>query len=94
MSLYMSPLIRVRRGGRVEESMDRIFSSIQSLVDERAPDEPLMIIRSRVISKRASYFLSIFPGDVLYAVKCNHDPLVLDALYGGECVILTSLRFL
>ena len=76
----------------MEKSMDCVFSSIQSLVDEKAPDEPLMVIRPRVISKRASYFLSAFPGDVLYAVECNHDPLVLDALYGGECVTLTSLR--
>lgn len=63
--------------------MTRSFSSVQSIIDDVSPDEPLMVVRPQVIRTCASRFLSVFPGDVLYAVKCNHDPLVLDALYEG-----------
>lgn len=45
------------------------------------PSYPVFCIRPQVLKDRARHFLSAFPGLVLYAVKCNPHPLVLNALH-------------
>ncbi|GBD44268.1 Lysine/ornithine decarboxylase [bacterium HR40] len=44
---------------------------------------PLVLVRPRQIRARAQRVLAAFPGEVLYAVKCNDAPEVLDALVAG-----------
>ncbi len=44
---------------------------------------PVPIIYPNKLTKRAEEFTAAFPGHVLYAVKCNPDPLYLKALYKG-----------
>ena len=50
-----------------------------------------------VVADTAHDFVQAFPGDVLYAVKCNPDPAVLRALYDGgvrhfDCASLPEVR--
>jgi ornithine decarboxylase len=56
---------------------------VSSLVDERRPAQPVFCLRPHVISEAARRFRAVFPGRVLYAVKCNPHPLVLSALHEG-----------
>ncbi|MCD8497389.1 MAG: type III PLP-dependent enzyme [Alphaproteobacteria bacterium] len=48
-----------------------------------APCLPMPILRPEVTRRNAMRFCASFPGDVMYAVKCNPDPIFLKALYQG-----------
>jgi ornithine decarboxylase len=47
------------------------------------PEEAIHCLRPAVLSATAARFVADFQGDVLYAVKCNPDPAVLEALWDG-----------
>ncbi len=47
------------------------------------PEEPLHCLRPQAVSDAARAFVAAFPGDVLYAVKCNADPTMLRAVAAG-----------
>jgi ornithine decarboxylase len=53
------------------------------MVAAQRPAEPMHCIRPRTLRATAERFVSGFPGDVLYAVKCNPEPAVLRALHRG-----------
>ena len=62
------------------------FSSVEAMVAAYRPDVPVYCVRKKRITRNVSYFISMFPGKVLYAVKCNPHPFVLDSVYdGGIC---------
>lgn len=48
-----------------------------------APRLPMPILRPEVTRRNAQRFCAAFPGHVMYAVKCNPDPVFLKALYAG-----------
>ena len=56
---------------------------VDSLVAEQRPAEPVYCLRPRTVSHDARRFVQAFPGDTLYAVKCNPEPSVLRALWRG-----------
>jgi ornithine decarboxylase len=45
------------------------------------PSYPVYCLKPRVLEARARRFVELFPGHVLYAVKCNPHPLVLRAFH-------------
>ncbi len=57
--------------------------SVDALIADLRPEEPVHCIRPAVLTATAHEFVTAFPGDVLYAVKCNPDPAVLRALWAG-----------
>lgn len=57
------------------------FTDVQHVVDALAPGYPVYCLRPAELKRRAELFLDNFPGRVLYAIKCNPHPAVLDALY-------------
>jgi ornithine decarboxylase len=57
--------------------------TVDSVVAELRPADPLFCLRPAAITAAASHFVDAFPGDVLYAVKCNPEPRVLQALWAG-----------
>jgi ornithine decarboxylase len=59
------------------------FPSIDAVVARARPSDPLLCLRPAVITGAARRFVDRFPGDVLYAVKCNPEPRVLRALWAG-----------
>ena len=61
--------------------MDRQFDDIRSMVRALQPSYPVYCLRPHVLRQTAQRFLELFPGRVLYAVKCNPHPSVLRALY-------------
>ena len=59
------------------------FSSAVALLSKRSPVDPVVCLRPHLIKARARRVVDAFPGDVLYAVKCNDAPEVLRALWAG-----------
>ncbi|WP_158921413.1 type III PLP-dependent enzyme [Acidisphaera sp. S103] len=71
--------------------------TVDQVVAADRPEEPVHCLRPTVIADTASDFVQAFPGDVLYAVKCNPDPGVLRALHDGgvrhfDCASLPEIR--
>ena len=58
-------------------------ASVEALVAELRPEEPVHVLRPRHFAATAAEFLAAFPGRTLYAVKCNPEPTVLRALWDG-----------
>ena len=59
--------------------------------------DPLFCLRPATIAAAARRFIRCFPGDVLYAVKCNPEPRVLAALWAGgvrhfDCASIAEVR--
>ena len=68
----------------------------QAIAADR-PEDPVHCLRPAVVAETARAFVADFPGDVLYAVKCNPDPAVLRALHTGgvrhfDCASLNEVR--
>lgn len=61
--------------------MSREFADVPAMLRALSPSYPVFCLRPHVIAATAKRFLDLFPGRVLYAVKCNPHPLVLGALY-------------
>ncbi|CAA7613888.1 type III PLP-dependent enzyme [Magnetospirillum sp. UT-4] len=56
------------------------FGSVAALLRQDAPDTPVHLLRPHRLAAAARAFVAGFPGDVLFAVKCNAHPLVLKTL--------------
>lgn len=63
--------------------MIQSYGGAAALIREFAPELPIVGIRPHLIESRAIEVLETFPGDVLYAVKCNDHPVVLQALHAA-----------
>ncbi|NQU55902.1 MAG: type III PLP-dependent enzyme [Rhodospirillales bacterium] len=57
------------------------FATVDKMIEELAPGYPVYCLRPKELERNAKRFLEIFPGRVLYAVKCNPDLNVLAALF-------------
>jgi ornithine decarboxylase len=62
---------------------DAALPAVADLVAVERPEEPMHCLRPAAITAAANGFVADFPGDVLYAVKCNPEPAVLRALWAG-----------
>jgi len=56
------------------------YRSVDDMVHDMRPEEPVNCLRPATIANTAKWFLRNFPGDVMYAVKCNPDARVLRIL--------------
>lgn len=63
--------------------MAETFGSAAALLSLRSPQNPVVCVRPHLIEERARRVVEAFPGDVLYAVKCNDTPIVLQSLWRG-----------
>jgi ornithine decarboxylase len=57
--------------------------AVDELVASVLPEEPMHCLRPATIATAARAFVDAFPGDVLYAVKCNPEPGALRAVSDG-----------
>jgi ornithine decarboxylase len=79
---------------RLAEKLPR---SVDALVARLRPEEPVHCIRPATMENAARAFLRAFPGETLYAVKCNPEPAVLRALWRGgvrrfDCASIGEVR--
>ena len=56
------------------------FKTVDELVNQLKPNDPVYCIRKKSIQLASKFFKNKFPGDVLYAVKTNPNPLVLKTI--------------
>ena len=56
------------------------FKSVNELVNQLKPTEPVYCIRRNSIRLASKFFQNKFPGKILYAVKTNPHPVVLQTL--------------
>ena len=56
------------------------FKSVDELVNQLKPEEPIYCIRKNSIQLASKYFQNKFPGKILYALKTNPNPIVLKAV--------------
>lgn len=57
--------------------------SAPALLARRLSRDPVVCVRPHLLEVQAQRIVRAFPGDVLYAVKCNDTPLVLQSLWQG-----------
>ncbi|MCK8786526.1 type III PLP-dependent enzyme [Roseomonas sp. NAR14] len=57
--------------------------AVDDIVAVTRPEAPLVCVRPEAVTAAARDFVAGFPGEVLYAVKCNPEPAVLRALWAG-----------
>jgi ornithine decarboxylase len=57
------------------------FKTVEKLVNQLKPNDPVYCIRKKSIQLASKFFKNKFPGDVLYAVKTNPNPLVLKTIF-------------
>ena len=60
--------------------MGTAYKSVETLLHARQPDKSVYCIYPHVYREAARHFVANFPGRVLYAVKANNHPLVIQAL--------------
>ncbi len=60
-----------------------MLPSVDAAVGVLLPSEPMHCLRPAVVTAAARRMVEAFPGDVLYAVKCNPDLSVLRAIWDG-----------
>jgi len=56
---------------------------VDDLVASLRPQTPLSCFNAAVVREAGAAFVAGFPGCVMYAVKCNPEPAVLQALWDG-----------
>jgi ornithine decarboxylase len=80
-----------------QHSVTGALPRVDDLVAIHRPTEPLLCLRPATLRATAEEFVAAFPGDTLYAVKCNPDPIVLRALHEGgvrhfDCASIGEVR--
>ncbi len=56
------------------------FKSVENLVNQLKPEKPVYCIRRHSVTKASKFFQKNFPGKILYAVKTNPHPLIINTL--------------
>ena len=71
----------MQRAAELTSNALPVYRSPEGMVEVLKPSYPVYCVRPAKIRKIAKTFLKGFPGDVLYAVKCNSEPHMLQELY-------------
>ena len=56
------------------------FKSVEQIVNQLKPEKPIYCIRRNSIRSAVNYFKRKFPGNILYAVKTNPHPVVIQSI--------------
>ena len=56
------------------------FKSVEDLVNQLKPEKPVYCIRKNSIQSTTKFFKDNFPGKILYAVKTNPHPVVIEKI--------------
>ncbi len=75
------------------------IDNLDAYIKQTRPQFPVAVLRLEKPQARAAEFVSLFPGRVMYAVKCNPDELVLRALIAGgletfDCASIGEIRMI
>ncbi|MEO1249611.1 MAG: hypothetical protein AAFW76_07200 [Pseudomonadota bacterium] len=59
------------------------YRDAAQVISSLRPEVPTYCLAPRQVTANAKAMVSLFPGEVAYAVKCNGDPVMLKALVDG-----------
>ncbi len=97
----MSVFSRRGAAAAIRRPLDTVpaLPCVDDLVASFRPTEPLVCLRPATIVDAAEKFVAAFPGDTLYAVKCNPDPAVLRAVWEGgvrhfDCASIAEIELI
>lgn len=82
----MTPIVSIaekafsRSLGRSHVPAD-LTGTVAQTVTALKPNQPLYIYRPRQAAADAKVFLTAFPGETMYAVKVNTDPVIIRAMH-------------
>ncbi|MEE4213260.1 MAG: type III PLP-dependent enzyme, partial [Parvularcula sp.] len=73
------------------------YDNARQLASELQPEKPVICRRPALAERAARTFRELFPGDILYAVKANPAPWLLQTLHGAgidhfDAASLTEIR--
>lgn len=73
------------------------IDNLDAYVKQTRPRYPVAVLRPEKLLAKASEFVTLFPGRILYAVKCNPDERVLRQLIAGgidsfDCASIGEIR--
>ena len=60
-----------------------IYPNAKAVIRDLAPDEPVILNRPHAATRAARFFVEKFPGKVLYAVKANPAPDLIEVLWNA-----------
>ena len=71
--------------------------TVDDLVATERPEEPMHCLRPAAVTAASRAFVDAFPGDTMYAVKCNPEPVILRAVRAGgvgnfDCASISEVR--
>ncbi len=71
--------------------------AVRDLIRVERPTEPMTCLRPHAVADAAQRFVAGFPGETMYAVKCNPDPTALRAVWAGgvrafDCASLPEIE--
>lgn len=74
-----------------------MLPAVDDLIATERPEEPMHCLRPAVVTASTQEFVGAFPGDVMYAVKCNPEPTILRAVRAGgvnhfDCASIAEVR--
>ena len=77
-------------------ALDRLPAT-RDLIRVERPTAPVTCLRPHVVADAARRFVAGFPGETMYAVKCNPDPTALRAVWAGgvrvfDCASLPEIE--
>src|SRR5690554_663837 len=61
--------------------VERQFPDVRTMIETLQPSYPVYCLRPHMLRRAAMKFVDLFPGRVLYAIKCNPHPAVVRILY-------------
>jgi len=56
------------------------FKSVEQIINQLKPEKPVYCIRKNSIQSAVKYFTNNFPGKILYAVKTNPHPTIIQTI--------------
>ena len=56
------------------------FKSVEQIINQLKPEKPIYCIRKNSIRSAVKHFNKNFPGKILYAVKTNPHPAVIQTI--------------
>lgn len=73
------------------------IDNLDAYVKQTRPRYPVSVLRLEKLTAKAAEFTGLFPGRILYAVKCNPDEKVIRALIAGgvhsfDCASIGEIR--
>lgn len=76
------------------ETDKNTFGLSEEFIRQLDSSIPVAVLEPNLVRKRAEEFVAAFPGRVMYAVKCNPDPIFIEAMYDGgvNCFDAASLH--